>query len=98
MSTATTQPGSTAGLPESLTTAITAEQRIAIRGASWDLYDQISEAIGEKQRVVVAFDGKDIEIMTKWPVHEDFRHLVTDFLSIVSVACGIRGRRLGETT
>ena len=36
--------------------------------------------------------------MTKEPVHEDFRHLVTDFLSIVPAACGIRSRKLGETT
>ena len=63
-----------------------------------DLYDRISEAIGEKQRVFVAFDGKDIEIMTKGPVHEDFRHRITDFLSIVPAACGIRSRQLGETT
>jgi Uma2 family endonuclease len=77
---------------------IPAEQRIAIRGASWKLYDEISEAIGERQRVFVAFDGKDIEILTKGPVREDLRHLVTDFLSIVPAACGIRSRKLGETT
>ncbi len=93
-----TLPATPSTTPQRPAAAVPAEQRIAIRGVSWDLYDRISEAIGEKQRVFVAFDGKDIEIMTKGLVHENFRDLVTDFLSIVPAACGIRSRKLGETT
>ncbi len=79
-------------------TTVPAEQRIAIRNISWDLYERISEAIGAKQRVFLAFDGKDLEIMTKGPTHENFRDLIGDFVKAVTTACGIRGRWLGETT
>jgi Uma2 family endonuclease len=74
------------------------DQRVAIRGVSWDLYERISEAIGQGQRVFLAFDGKDLEIMTKGPNHEDYRDRFNDFLKAVATACGIRGRWLGETT
>jgi hypothetical protein len=34
------------------------DQRIVIQGVSWDLYDQLSEAIGDEQHVRLAYDGK----------------------------------------
>ncbi|MFI5457221.1 MAG: Uma2 family endonuclease [Isosphaerales bacterium] len=94
----TTFPVAPSTTPQRAVTTVPAEQRIAIRGVSWDLYDRISEAIGEKQRVFLAFDGKDLEIMTKGPNHEDYRDLIGDFLKAVTTACGIRSRWLGETT
>jgi hypothetical protein len=36
---------------------IPAEQRIAIRDIAWDLYDRLSDAIGEGQNVHLAYDG-----------------------------------------
>ena len=77
---------------------MTGDQRIAIRGVSWDLYDRLSEAIGDKQHVFLAYDGKDLEIMTKGPNHEDYRDLIGDFVKAVRGACGIPGRGFGETT
>jgi len=94
----TTLPVAPSTTPQRPVTTVPAEQRIAIRGVSWDLYDQLSEAIGEKQRVFLAFAGKDLEIMTKGLNHEDYRDLIGDFLKAVTTACGIRGRWLGETT
>jgi Uma2 family endonuclease len=83
---------------ETTRTTVPGEERGVMRDVSWEFYDRISEAIGEQSHIRVAYDGKDMEIMTKGPVHEDFRYLITDFLSIVSTACGIRSRKLGETT
>lgn len=77
---------------------LTGDQRIAIRGVSWDLYDRISRAIGEDQHVRVAFDGKDLELMVTGIEHEDYKERVTDFLAIVPACCGIRSRKLGQTT
>jgi Uma2 family endonuclease len=78
--------------------AVPAEQRIAIRGLSWDLYNRLSEAIGADQHVRLTFDGKDLEIMVTGPAHEDHNQLLSDFLTIVAAACGIRSRKLGQTT
>ncbi len=38
---------------------VLAEQRIVIRDVSWDLYDLLSDAIGERQHVYLAYDGRD---------------------------------------
>jgi Uma2 family endonuclease len=74
------------------------DQRIAIRGASWDLYERLSEAIGEDQHVFLAYDGKDLEIMTKGADHEDYRDLIGDFVKAVRDAARIPGRALVEAT
>jgi Uma2 family endonuclease len=74
------------------------DKRIAIRNVSWDLYDQLSDAIGEKQHVFLAFDGKDLEIMTKGRIHESFRDVLGWFVKFVTSELKIRCRSLGEIT
>jgi hypothetical protein len=54
------------------TVVLAGDQRITIRGLEWDLYDRLSDAIGEGQHVRLAYDGKDLEIMTTGRLHEDF--------------------------
>ena len=74
------------------------EQRIVIRDLNWDLYDRLSDAIGDRQHIYLAYDGKDLELMTKgWP-HEDYRHLFTRFVTFVTSELRIRSRAGGETT
>jgi Uma2 family endonuclease len=77
---------------------IMGEQRIAIRNVSWDLYDLLSDAIGEGQHVHVAFDGKDIEIMTTGIVHDDFKEMLGWFVRILTSELRIRSRGAGQTT
>jgi hypothetical protein len=64
----TTAPGRACG-------TIPGDQRIAIHGITWELYDRLSRAIGEGQHIRLAYDGKDLEIMTMGRVHEDFKEL-----------------------
>jgi Uma2 family endonuclease len=93
-----TLPVATPMTPRRVTTSVPGDQRIAIRDISWDLYDALSEAIGDDQHVRLAFDGKDLEIMTSGLEHEDYKHLVTLFVEAVLSACRIRGRLTGQTT
>ncbi|MFI5458929.1 MAG: Uma2 family endonuclease [Isosphaerales bacterium] len=79
-------------------TAVTAEQRIVIRGLDWDLYDRLSNAIDEKQHVFLAYDGKDLEIMTKGRAHEDFREFFGRFVNAVTFELRVPCRGAGETT
>jgi len=74
------------------------DQRIAIRDVSWDLYDRLSDATSEDQHVFLAYDGKDLEIMTKGTDQEEYRELIGDFVKAVRGACGIPGRALVEAT
>ena len=40
------------------------DQRIVIRGVGRHVYDVLDEAIGEGQHIRLAYDGKDLELMT----------------------------------
>src|SRR5437868_7119318 len=74
------------------------EQRIVIRGVSWDLYDRLSDAIDEHQHVYLAYDGKDLEIMTKGRAHEVFRDLLGRLVIAITDDLHIPSRAGGETT
>jgi Uma2 family endonuclease len=65
---------------------------------SWELYDRLSDAIGEGQHVNLAFDGKDLEIVTRGPVHEDFRGLFGRLMNALTYELAIPSSDLGETT
>ena len=58
-------------------------------GVGWDLYDRLSEAIGEGQHIRLAYDGKDLEIMTTGPVHEDYKERLGQIVATVSKTLGI---------
>jgi Uma2 family endonuclease len=101
MSTITRTPPSTAASPPpsaSHAATIPGEQRIAIRDIPWDLYDRLSDAIGERQNVHLAYDGKDLEIMVTGPTHEDAKESFQVFVKAVAFELRIRCRGLGQTT
>jgi hypothetical protein len=51
--------------------ALATDQRIVFENVNWELYDRLSDEIGENQHVYLAFDGKNLEVMTKGREHED---------------------------
>ena len=73
-----------APLPAQGAAVIVGEQRIAIRDVSWDLYDRLSDAIGEGQHVYVAYDGRDLEIMTTGIRHDNFKEILGWFVKILT--------------
>jgi Uma2 family endonuclease len=78
--------------------AFPGDQRITIRGLSWDLYDRLSDAIDPRQHIYLAYDGKDLEIMTKGRWHEHYKELFGRFVPRVTAALMIRRATLGETS
>jgi Uma2 family endonuclease len=74
------------------------EQRIVIRNVTWDLYDRLSDEIGERQHVYLAYDGKDLEIMTKGRIHEGYRSFFARLVNALTFELRIRCSDLGETT
>jgi hypothetical protein len=69
-----------------------------MRGVSWDLYDRLTDAIGERSSIRVAFDGKDVEIMVVGPVHEGARRSLDMFISEVAEGLDLDFHPLGATT
>lgn len=69
-----------------------------MRDVSWDFYDQLTDAIGERSSISVAFDGKDIEIMVVGPLHESLGELLGIFVGEVCDGMDVDFYGLGRTT
>ena len=52
------------------------ERRILFRGVDWHTYDQLCEARGEGDHVLLVYDGKDLEIMVVGNIHELLKGLL----------------------
>jgi Uma2 family endonuclease len=77
---------------------IAGERRIVIRGVPWEIYDRLSDAVGEGQHVWLTYDGKDLEIMTTGNIHEYFKDFLGQFVSEVATELRIPHNPAGETT
>jgi Uma2 family endonuclease len=73
----------------------TGDRRTVFRGVSWETYRALSRAQGEGGHVRLAYDGRNLEIMTTGHIHENLRELlvmivqaVASWLRIAHVACG----------
>jgi Uma2 family endonuclease len=77
---------------------IQCEERGVMRGASWEFYDRLTDAMGEGSHVRVAYDGKDVEIMVVGPIHERRKELLGSFIAEVSVGLEINFQAFGATT
>jgi Uma2 family endonuclease len=74
------------------------DQRIVIRGIDRDLYNRLDEAIDERQHIRLAYDGKDLELMTTGDLHEFYKILLGKFVDVVTSALAIDHVGAGEKT
>jgi Uma2 family endonuclease len=71
---------------------------IVFRDMAWDIYDALSDAAREGEHVRLAYDGKDLEIMTTGNVHENLKVRVGRFVDAVVLWSKISVASCGETT
>jgi Uma2 family endonuclease len=74
------------------------ERRLVIRDANWDDYLVLVESLHERTILRVAFDGKDIEIMTKGRDRDRFSFLINQLILAVAHAQRVHIEPFGETT
>jgi Uma2 family endonuclease len=74
------------------------DERGVIRGASWDFYDRLSDAVGTPTSIRMAYDGKDIEIMVVGPTHDGFKELLGIFINDVAMGIDVDCEGFGSTT
>ena len=74
------------------------DTRFVIAGVTWDAYENLVDALGERENFRVAFDGKDIEMMTLGPFHERQRSLLELFITVVAGELKIERQPMGSTT
>jgi Uma2 family endonuclease len=82
----------------SMTPSVPAEERGVMRGVSWNLYDRLTDAIGERSSIRVAFDGKDVEIVVLGPIHENLGDLLSLLVNEVYDGLEIDCQGLRSTT
>jgi Uma2 family endonuclease len=97
MSTITDRPR-VSPLAPAETTAVPGEERGVMRDVSWDFYDRLTDAIGEHSHIRVAYDGKDLEIMTLGPKHERSKEWLGEFIREVALGLNIAFEPMGSTT
>jgi Uma2 family endonuclease len=84
--------------PTRMLDAVPPDTRVVFHDVTWDAYESLVDALGERENCRVAFDGKDIEMMTLGPSHERQRSRVDWFIMIVAEELRIRNEPMGSTT
>ena len=85
-------------LPPFLLDSFPPDTRVVVAGVTWDDYEGLVEALGESGNYRVAFDGKDIEMMTLGPFHERQKAGLELFITIVAGELKIRRQPMGSAT
>ena len=70
--------------PRRMLDGVPPDTRVVIAGVTWEFYDRFSKAIRDGDNCRIAFDGKDIEMMTLGPLHERYKTRLDSFVAIVA--------------
>ncbi len=73
-------------------------QRMVLRGVDKHVYAVLDEAIGPDQHIRLAYDGKDLELMTTSHLHEFFKVLFGRFVDVICFGCQVAQVAVGQTT
>jgi Uma2 family endonuclease len=74
------------------------DTRIVIADVTWDVYERMVDSVREGENCRIAYDGKDIEMMSLGPFHERKKSLVDLFVMIVAGELKIERQPMGSTT
>jgi len=80
------------------TQAPVTETRLHFAGVGFDVYERLIRATPERTAIRMAYDGKDLEIMVKGPIHDHYGNLLDRLITVVGAVLGIRRLSLDETT
>ena len=73
-------------------------QQILMTDISWQMYEQMLEEFGEKQRGKINYSQGVLEIMVPLPEHEDDKTIITNLVEILLEELEIEFRNLASTT
>jgi Uma2 family endonuclease len=85
-------------VPSPPTAPYRGDHRTVHRGVGWDVYRALSLAQGEGDHFRLAYDGKDLEIVTTSNLHEALKGLAGKFIDAVTCWRGIDHVSSGEAT
>ena len=62
---------------------VSKDDRISF-AASWDVYDMLTQALGDQSHVLLAFDGERVELVSPHYEHEDYADLVNLIITVLA--------------
>jgi Uma2 family endonuclease len=74
------------------------EQRVVLRGLSWDAYLQILDALPQTRAARLTYDDGTLEIAVPLEIHEFSRCLIDCFVRALVELVGLRIKTMGSTT
>jgi Uma2 family endonuclease len=74
------------------------DHRTVFRGVSWEVYRSLSQAYSDGEHVRLAYDGKDLEIMTTGNLHENLKELISRIVTALASWVRIAIVSFGEAT
>jgi Uma2 family endonuclease len=74
------------------------EQRVLLRGLSWESYLQILNALPDSRRARLTYDDGVLEITMPSELHEFSRSLIDIFIRTLIEVMGLRLKTMGSTT
>ena len=98
ISAATRQPLANVLTLDDLRRMTAQNERAVIRGVDWGDYERLVEVVGESSGIRLAYDGRDLEIMSPGPLHDDVKGRAGKFVEVVSEELDVAWRNLGSTT
>lgn len=80
------------------TVRVEPEQRVVIRNASWELYQNLLEARGDAGAPRFSYNMGILEIMSPGVAHEETNRTLAQIVELVALALRVDVRNLGSTT
>ena len=83
---------------EAIASQVLAEKRVSLHDISWQTYETISNALGDRRSPRLTYYQDTLEIMTPLESHESASDLIGDFIKILVEEVGLNIKSLGSTT
>jgi Uma2 family endonuclease len=77
---------------------VPSDTRVVVMDVTWDVYERLVDSIRAGENCRVAFDGKDIEMMSIGPFHDLLKSRMDAFIAIVAGELAIEREAVGSTT
>jgi Uma2 family endonuclease len=75
-----------------------AEQRLTLYGVSWETYEKLLEAFGERRSVRLHYDEGMLGLMVPLEAHENPSDLIGDFIKTLTIESGLNIKSMASTT
>ncbi len=74
------------------------DTRVVVANVAWDVYERIVDSVREGENFRIAYDGKDIEMMSIGVYHDSVKSRMDAFIGIVAGELSVDHEAIGSAT